>query len=96
VPVAGRKPLPTGQAANRAKPAHDWVEVENIPYSGPKPSLWAKRARSLPFGGIETIRPHLMTRKWWTVLTRMPHCVKKKVESDIAAEVTHINDYRTL
>jgi hypothetical protein len=90
-----------------------------------------------------------MTRKWWTVLTRMPHCtlwsesdwqyavetslvadmffygdrnaatelarrekvlgttvdsrrdlriryVEKKVESDIAAEVTHINDYRTL
>ena len=50
--VAGRKPKPAGQAVNRTKPVHDWVEVEAFPYDGPSPDLpddvaWSSYTREL-------------------------------------------------
>jgi hypothetical protein len=63
--VTGRKPKPEGQAVNRNKPTHDWVEVEDVPFAGgPKlPRLrvngrtWAKR-----------------TKDKWEAWRSMPHC----------------------
>lgn len=64
VPVAGRKPKPPGQAVNRNKPTYDWIEVANVPYSGPKPRLPRRR------GGWPE-----RTKRKWAVWSSMPHCI---------------------
>ena len=73
--VAGRKLKPEEERRNRHAPTHDWTEVEDVPYSGPCPSL-------PPRFGIdpeEGIRVRLewpsRTKAWWAVVRRMPHCV---------------------
>ena len=65
MPVAGRKPKPAGQAINRNKPTHDWIEVPNIPYKD-APKLPAKQpdGRAWP----------TWTRRWWAAASTMPHC----------------------
>lgn len=74
MPVAGRKPKPDGQAVNRNKPTHDWVEVENIPYAGERPELPEKRTILTQFGP-QVVTLQEMTRTWWDAVTTMPHCV---------------------
>lgn len=66
MPVAGRKPKPDGQKRNRVKPTYDWVEVLDVPFRG-GPKLPARRpdGRTWPTA----------TKKWWTVVSAMPHCV---------------------
>lgn len=32
--ISGPKPKPAGQTVHRNKPAHDWTEVEDIPFGG--------------------------------------------------------------
>jgi hypothetical protein len=59
--VAGRKPKPEGQAINRNKPIHDWLEVQNVPFEGESPDLpddkhWS--ARSV---------------RRWEVIRHLPH-----------------------
>lgn len=61
--VAGRKPKPEGQAVNRTKPVHDWVEVINVPFDGDSPelpddSVWSQRAR-----------------RRWEVIRHLPHAM---------------------
>lgn len=64
--VTGRKPKPEGQAVNRNKPVHDWVEVENVPFTeGPK--LSARRTN-----GRQWDR---RTKQKWDSWRSMPHCV---------------------
>jgi hypothetical protein len=63
VPVAGRKPKPEGQAVNRHKPTHDWIEVVDVPFQG-GPKL-PKDGRTWP----------TWTKRWWGVVSTMPHCV---------------------
>jgi hypothetical protein len=63
VAVVGRKPKPEGQAVNRVKPVHDWVEVVNLPFEGESPDLpddshWSARSR-----------------RRWEVIRRLPHVV---------------------
>lgn len=65
MPVTGRKPKPDGQAVNRHKPAHDWTEVEDVPFKG-GPKLPAKMPNGLPWPAA--------TRRWWAVVSAMPHC----------------------
>ena len=60
MPVVGRKPKPAGQAVNRHAPTHDWTEVPDVP----------KLPQRMP-NGLPWPTP---TRKWWAVVSAMPHC----------------------
>lgn len=65
MPVAGRKPKPPGQAVTRHKPTHDWTEVHDVPFTGgPKLPPRMPNGLTWPAG----------TRRWWAVVTSMPHC----------------------
>jgi hypothetical protein len=46
MPVSGPKPKPRDQIRHRVKPAHDWREVVNSPYTGTIPDLPAQPRRS--------------------------------------------------
>lgn len=37
--MVGRKPKPEDQRRNRVKSPHDWVDILNVPYTGPVPRL---------------------------------------------------------
>lgn len=64
MPVAGRKP--TENPRGRNKPTHDWTDVEDVPFSaGAK--LPAKRLDQKPWPAA--------TKKWWSAVSSMPHCV---------------------
>jgi hypothetical protein len=65
VPVAGRKPKPDGQAITRHKPTHDWTEVVDVPFSG-APKLPTKMPNGMTWPA--------WTRRWWAVVSVMPHC----------------------
>lgn len=65
MPVPGRKPKPEGQAVNRHKPTHDWVEVPEVPFAG-APKLPAKMPNGMTWPA--------WTRRWWAVVSSMPHC----------------------
>ena len=63
MPVRGTKTKPAGQAQNRTKPVHVWLEVPDLPFDGEVPELpdreggWSARA----------------LRKW-AAWSSMPHC----------------------
>lgn len=65
MPVTGRKPKSEGQAVTRHKPTVDWTEVEDVPFKG-GPKLPSKMPNGLPWPP--------WTRRWWTVVSAMPHC----------------------
>src|SRR5690606_38529589 len=60
MPASGAKPKPDGQKVNRVQPVHEWVEVPSVPYEGEGPS-----PGRLPNA----------TKRWWEVVSSMPHCV---------------------
>ena len=65
MPVAGRKPKPAGQAVNRHKPTHDWVEVQRVPFDdGPELPEFRSDGRRWPE----------RTKQKWDAWRRMPHC----------------------
>lgn len=66
MPVVGRKPKPEGQKRNRVKPTYEWTEVADVPFGdGPKlPARWLD-GRAWP----------ARTKRWWAVISTMPHCV---------------------
>lgn len=73
MPVAGRKPKADGEKRNRVKPVHDWTEVDDLPYDGPKPRL--PRSRWVPDkGGPVEVNLSRLTRAWWRAISTMPHC----------------------
>lgn len=39
MPLVGRKPKPDGQKRHRNAPRHAWVDVVDVPYDGPRPTL---------------------------------------------------------
>lgn len=64
--VVGRKPKDADKRVNRHAPRHDWTEVPNVPFAdGPKLPSRRTQNRSWP----------AMTKRWWTTLSQMPHCV---------------------
>ena len=73
MPVVGRPPKPQGQAVNRNKATHDWIEVEDIPYAGARPELPPSRTIITQFGP-ESIPLQSLTRSWWESVSTMPHC----------------------
>lgn len=71
--LPGREPNP--DSINRNKPSADWTDVEDKPYTGKIPvTLPATRAYETP-DGPETIALSALTKDWWKVHTRMPHCI---------------------
>jgi hypothetical protein len=66
MPVTGRKPKPEGQKRNRVKPVYDWVEVKDVPFS--EPHKLAPCPRWLG-------RWPEATKRWWKLISTMPHCV---------------------
>lgn len=65
MPVTGAKPKPDGQKRHRVKPVYDWVEVPNTPFAGgPKLPRQQPDGKSWPAA----------TKKWWAVVSAMPHC----------------------
>lgn len=74
MPVVGRKPKADGQKRNRVKPVHDWFEVVDVPYDGPRPDLPSRRSLVTRSGTVQ--RGFLaMTKAWWETVSTMPHCV---------------------
>lgn len=65
MPVTGRKPKPDGQARNRNKPTHDWTEVVEVPFAD-APKLPSKMPNGMTWP--------TWTRRWWGVVSAMPHC----------------------
>lgn len=62
--VAGRKPKENSQVRHRVPPRHEWTEVEDRRYTGPRPSLPRRRGGWPP-----------STKRWWDTIRHMPHCV---------------------
>lgn len=73
MPVPGRKPKPEGQARNRTKPTHDWIEVADEPYTGERPTLPRRRTIMTAFGPKD-VPLRAMTKTWWESASTMPHC----------------------
>lgn len=65
MPVTGRKPKPPGESVHRGKPAHEWTEVDDVPFTE-APVLPAVRSNGHPW-------PEWTARKWQSWST-MPHC----------------------
>ncbi len=75
MPVAGRKPKPEEERRNRMPAAHDWTEVERVPYEGDVPLL-PQRWELDPEEGVKVrLQWPARTRAWWRVISSMPHCV---------------------
>ena len=60
MPAAGPKPKPDGTTVHRNPLVHDWTEVVAVPYVGERPSIG---------------RAPAATKRWWAVISTMPHCV---------------------
>jgi len=72
--MPGRKPS-EGPTVTRHKPAVDWTEVINVPYSGPHPDLPDTRQVSQKDGTILELPYPEATLEWWAAVCKMPHCV---------------------
>lgn len=69
--VPGREPSP--DSINRNKPTVDWIEVEDKPYTGKRPTLPKTRPMTTPDGVIDVpLSP--LTLGWWETLSKLPHC----------------------
>lgn len=64
MPVAGRKPKDNPR--HRNAPTHEWSEVRDVPFAG-GPRLPRYRLNGRPW-------PQL-TKRWWSAVSTMPHCV---------------------
>jgi len=83
--MAGRKPSerPT---VTRHKPTVDWTDVVNTPFVGWTPELPETRLVAQKSGEVIEVPVPDATRKWWSALCVMPHCVLWQ-ESDWAFAV---------
>lgn len=72
--VAGRKPKAADQKRNRNPSAVDWVEVKDVPYTGPRPKLPEDRV-VLTRQGQTVVDLQEMTYEWWDDVSTMPHCI---------------------
>ena len=59
--VPGTKPS-DGPKRFTGPPTHQWVDVPDVPYAGPRPRLPLRDW-------------HPSTRRWWATVSKMPHCV---------------------
>ncbi len=64
MPVGGAKPKPRDQIRHRNRSPIDWTEVPEVPFDRPR------KLPLRPGGGSWPAA----TRRWWSVVARMPHC----------------------
>lgn len=63
--VRGPAPRPPGQTRRRNKPAHEWTVVPDVPFrGGPRLPRYCPPGRPWPPA----------TKRWWAVVSSMPHC----------------------
>jgi hypothetical protein len=72
--LPGRKPSDR-PIVHRNKPAVDWTDVTDEPYTGPSPDLPEVRQIVDKNGLVSEIPYSNATRKWWSSVSSMPHCV---------------------
>ncbi len=65
MPLPGRKPKPAGQAVNRNKPTHEYVEIPNVPAPGRELPATMPNGKAWPYS----------TEGWWANISTMPHTV---------------------
>lgn len=74
MPMAGAKPkADRTQIRHRVPPAHDWTEVERIPFDGP---LLPDREVGWSIGrplDVDNNRWPRATQRWWEAVRTMPH-----------------------
>ena len=92
MPVPGRKEKPAEERRNRMPPTHEWTEVERIPYDGPAPRL-PQRWGVDPEEGIRVrLQWPARTRRWWDVVSAMPHCILwTDADWEFALEVAEVH-----
>lgn len=80
MPISGAKPSgrPT---VTRHAPTHDWTQVPNLPYTGPRPELPLVRQVMVKNGELTVVPIEDRTRQWWLAVSTMPHC-RLWIESD--------------
>ena len=66
MPLPGSKPNEGKPVRHRVPPRHEWTQVEDTPFEG-GPSLPRKQPNGLPWPKS--------TKRWWQVVSRMPHCI---------------------
>ncbi len=66
MPPPGVKPNEGQPVRHRVPPRHEWVEVEHSPFED-GPRLPRTQPSGLPWPKA--------TKRWWQVISRMPHCV---------------------
>ena len=75
MPVAGRKPK-EGPKRNRMPAVHDWLEVEDKPFTGKPPiDLPSSRRFVTKLGQVIELPLSDLTGRWWKTIRSMPHCV---------------------
>ena len=74
MPISGAKPSgrPT---VTRHKPTYDWVDVPDVPYTGPRPALPTTRQVMVKNGETVIVPIEDRTFDWWEAVSTMPHCV---------------------
>jgi hypothetical protein len=74
--IPGAKPKPQGHAVTRHKQVHEWTEVENRPFEG-GPKLPYRYVQLETEDGVTELRVAwpAATKRWWSVVSTMPHCV---------------------
>ena len=74
MPVAGRKPK-EGPKRNRMPAVHDWLEVEDVPFTGKVPVELPKTRTFVTKADVYELPLDSKTATWWKTLSRMPHCM---------------------
>ena len=68
-------PPKEGRKRHRGAPAHEWIDVVDVPFTG-KPLVALPPRRRLELDGRMVSRSwEPMTRAWWRTIRSMPHCV---------------------
>lgn len=73
MPVAGRKPK-EGPKRNRMPSAHDWLEVDDKPFSGKVPVDLPATRTVITKADVYELPLDDLTVSWWKTLCKMPHC----------------------
>jgi hypothetical protein len=71
--VVGRKPKPEDQRRNKNKHV-DWIEVVDVPFED-APRFPKYRGLSLLDGTEIPVPWPKATKRWWRVVSHMPHCI---------------------
>jgi hypothetical protein len=72
---AGRKPNEGTPIRHGVKPAHEWVVVDDVPYTGPKPKIPTFHYQANRKGELVEFPMPKTTKAWWNAVSTMPHCV---------------------